>query len=88
LDVRDKKTGKVEVIELEADLENDESMLRHYALIGLAMKFMTEDQKRELEAWEKEHLDGQGVGTSDWPGWEPIIGKKPKEFRVIESLRD
>jgi 5-methylcytosine-specific restriction endonuclease McrA len=30
----------------------------------------------ELDAWEETHLDGV-VGTSDWPGWLPLIGPRP-----------
>lgn len=81
LEVKDKKTGKVEVVELESSVEKDESLMRFIALIGVASKFMTEEQKRELEAWERENLDGHSVGTSDWPGWEQIIGRPPKKFR-------
>lgn len=81
LEVRNKKTGEVETVELEADVENDESLMRFITLVGVAVKFMTEEQRRELEEWERENVDGHGTSTSDWPGWEKIIGKPPRKFR-------
>jgi hypothetical protein len=54
------------------------------ALMMIASKFMTEEQREALEDWEVKNIDGHTIGTSDWPGWEPIIGKKPKEFRKAE----
>jgi len=81
MEVKDKETGKVETIELEADLENDHSLLRFMALMQLASRFMTQEQMEELEDWEVKNIDGHSISTADWPGWEPIIGKKPKEFR-------
>jgi hypothetical protein len=47
---------------------------------------MTDEQMAELEKWEVENIDGHTIGTADWPGWEQIIGKKPKEFRKSEQL--
>ncbi len=81
LEIKNSETGTVEIIELEADLENDESILRHMALTIVAAKFLTEEQKKELETWGLENLHGRHTSTSDWPGWEAIIGKKPKRFR-------
>jgi predicted Rossmann fold nucleotide-binding protein DprA/Smf involved in DNA uptake len=81
IEVRNKKTGEAEVVELEADVENDESLMRFITLIGVAVKFMTEEQKRELEEWERKNVDGRGTSTSDWPGWEKIIDKPPMKFR-------
>ncbi len=65
--IKNTRTGNVEAVDLEADLENDESMMRFITLIGVAAKFMPEDQRRELEAWEKENIDGHSTSTSDWP---------------------
>src|ERR1043165_3909285 len=86
MEVKDKETGEVETIELEADLENDHSLLRFMALMQLASKFMTQEQMAELEKWEVENIDGHSISTADWPGWEPIIGKKPKEFRKAAEV--
>lgn len=86
LEVGNKKTGEVETVELEADVENDESLMRFITLIGVAVKFMTKEQRRELEEWEKENVYGRGTSTSDWPGWEKIIGKPPMKFRKNVGL--
>jgi hypothetical protein len=86
MEVKDKKTGKVETINLEADLENDQSLLRFMALMQLAFKFMTQEQMAELEDWEIKNIDGHSIGTSDWPGWEPIIGKRPRRFRTSDVV--
>jgi hypothetical protein len=56
LEIRNKKTGEVETIELEADVENDESLMRCITLMGVAVKFMTEEQRRELEEWKKKNM--------------------------------
>lgn len=82
LEVRNKRTGQIENIQLESDLENDVSLLRFMALMMVASDYMTKEQKEELQKWERENIDGETIGTSDWPGWEPLIGKKPKKFRT------
>ena len=39
---------------------------------------MPKIEKEELHVWEQKHIDGSGLyATSDWPGWEKYIGKKP-----------
>jgi hypothetical protein len=38
---------------------------------------LTAEQRADLKRWEAEHLDGRTVGTSDWPGWGPLIGNLP-----------
>ena len=48
-----------------------------YGMMMGAAAAMPEHEKRELEEWEKTHLDGSTVGTDDWPGWEKYIGKRP-----------
>ena len=47
-----------------------EAMLNTYAALS-------EEEKAELHAWEKENLDGHSVATSDWPGWRKYIGPPP-----------
>ena len=42
-----------------------------------AYEGMPEEEKEDLHRWEKEHLDGHSVATSDWPGWEKYVGKAP-----------
>ncbi|WP_226366982.1 hypothetical protein [Pseudonocardia sp. ICBG162] len=52
------------------------------ALVEAARNFSPETMA-ELSAWEDEHLgrtvgpDGDTVGTSDWPGWIPLVGPPP-----------
>lgn len=35
-------------------------------------------QREELEQWEADSVNGESLGTSDWPGWEPLIGPRPR----------
>lgn len=53
------------------------------AMVEAGKKFSAEEMA-ELLAWEREHLggrtlgpDGDPLGTSDWPGWIPLIGPPP-----------
>ena len=48
-----------------------------------ALSAMSAGERAELDAWEKENLDGYSIGTSDWPGWEEYIGPRP----LFESER-
>jgi len=43
-----------------------------------AYRVMSDEEKKELEEWEKKNVNGHSVVTSDWPGWERYIGRKPK----------
>ena len=36
---------------------------------------MTPAERAELEAWERDNLDGHSVGSSDWPGWRRVIAR-------------
>lgn len=48
------------------------------AMIYGVYQAMSEGEKRELHKWEQQYVDGSGRHTtSDWPGWEKYIGKKP-----------
>ena len=38
---------------------------------------LTSKQRANLENWERAHLDGHSVATSDWPEWQKLIGKRP-----------
>lgn len=53
-------------------------VLMWYAMMLGAAKAMPEAARKELEEWERLHLDGTYVGTSDWPGWEELIGPRPR----------
>lgn len=54
-----------------------------------AGKDLSPEKMAELLAWEDEHLgrtigpDGEPVGTSDWPGWIPLIGPPPWRKALI-----
>ena len=59
----------------------------------IAYASMPEEDRAALHEWERTHVDGRLVLTSDWPGWKRIIGIPPdwgkearKEFRD-ERLR-
>jgi hypothetical protein len=54
-----------------------EELLTWYEKMSEAHDSMYEEDKQALAEWERENLDGSTVGTSDWPGWEKYIGKRP-----------
>src|SRR6266487_6723827 len=54
-----------------------QQLLEWYAMMVGAGAAMPADEKLALEEWERTHRDGHATGTSDWPGWEKYIGKKP-----------
>jgi len=43
-----------------------------------AYQAMPPARRAELEQWESNNLDGGTIVTSDWPGWESLIGPRPK----------
>jgi hypothetical protein len=47
-----------------------------HAMMG-ALSAMSSNERKQLERWEKENLDGHSIATSDWPGWEKHIGLRP-----------
>jgi len=47
-----------------------------------AFAAMPEEDRVDLLEWEKQFLDGQIAETSDWPGWEKLIGQKP----ILEAI--
>ena len=58
--------------------ERKDTIFSWYEKMMQAQKLLTEDEKRELAEWDRTRVDGSGkVGTSDWPGWEKHIGRKP-----------
>ncbi len=52
------------------------AMLCFFAQMAILVKNMTGEDLRELQAWEREHLNGE-VGTSHWPGWTRFGLEKP-----------
>ena len=59
--------------------------LCYAAMCHGATNAMTKEQLQELTNWETENLDGDTVGTMDWPGWIPLIGLPP--WVGIEEVR-
>jgi hypothetical protein len=43
---------------------------------------LNNEERAELDEWEKQNLDGSFVCTSDWPGWEKHIGRRPGRHRM------
>jgi len=58
--------------------ERSEATTDWYAKLIEAYRVMSDEEKKELEEWEKKNVNGHSVVTSDWPGWERYIGRKPK----------
>jgi hypothetical protein len=56
---------------------NREALLEWYGKMVEAHKALPEEKRQELDEWERTNLNGQTVGTSDWPGWEELIGRRP-----------
>jgi hypothetical protein len=39
---------------------------------------LSPEERADLERWDATWVDGgAGISTSDWPGWEKHIGKRP-----------
>lgn len=86
-EITDTETGKTEIVELDYKIEDDDTILRHMMLTMIATQYLSDEQRAELEAWEKENVDGHSVSTMDWDGWKEITGQdKPKKFRKIIGL--
>lgn len=48
------------------------------------------EEREALERWDRERnsvMDEVPVGTSDWPGFEPYIGKRPRGEDVVGATR-
>lgn len=54
-----------------------EALIKWWNRMQEAWETMSPEQRAELQTWEDQNLDGHSIGTSDWPGWEPLIGPKP-----------
>jgi hypothetical protein len=48
---------------------------------------MDEKEREELHRWERKHLDGHSLATSDWPGWEKYVGKAPWKLESTIASR-
>jgi hypothetical protein len=50
------------------------ALLLRYQAIALQFPKLSDEAARDLQAWEKQFVDGSGeVGTSDWPGWAEYL---------------
>ena len=56
--------------------ERRDEIIRWYGKMAATYETMSEADRQELREWERTHLDGRYVGTSDWPGWDRLIGKR------------
>jgi hypothetical protein len=54
----------------------DDMFLWFMRMVEASLQLSDED-RQALKEWEAANLDGETVTTSDWPGWEKYIGKKP-----------
>src|SRR6266404_7887913 len=54
-------------------------ILGWYAMMVGCASAMPEPEKQALVEWERSHVDHCNVATSDWPGWEKYIGKRPQQ---------
>jgi predicted GIY-YIG superfamily endonuclease len=53
------------------------ALLNWHQTMLTAYRSMSPAEMADLALWEREHLGEPGVTTSDWPGWEKLIGSKP-----------
>ncbi|MCZ8254465.1 MAG: hypothetical protein O9327_02135 [Polaromonas sp.] len=55
--------------------ENHPLLLTAERMVALSSR-MTQEEKDELLAWEREHVTGDGkFGTTDWPGWKAVVAR-------------
>jgi hypothetical protein len=46
---------------------------------AIALTESDRNLRLRLKRWERTHLDGHSIGTSDWPGWQDtIVGPYPQ----------
>jgi hypothetical protein len=63
----------------KAKKEHRDNLIAWFSRMVDASMKMSEEDKRALKEWEAANLDGRNVATSDWPGWEKFVGKKPEK---------
>jgi hypothetical protein len=50
----------------------------HVGMMLGAHAAMSDNERAELAAWEREHITGDGkLATSDWPGWRAYLPDRP-----------
>lgn len=58
--------------------ERRDALLAWYEKMVESHKLLSNEEKQDLAEWDRTKVDGSGkVSTSDWPGWEKYIGKRP-----------
>jgi hypothetical protein len=58
--------------------ERRDALLAWYEKMVETHRLLSDEEKKDLAEWDRTKVDGSGkVGTSDWPGWEKYLGKKP-----------
>lgn len=56
-------------------------ILTYFARLTFAFSLLDDAGRAELEAWERTHLRGHGIGTSDWPGWQERFRLDPAPWK-------
>jgi hypothetical protein len=56
------------------------AMVAWYEKMVEAFKVLTDEERLDLQIWEKAHIDQKDI--SNWPGWERHIGAKPKSIEI------
>lgn len=58
-------------------------LLRHFEILILAGRMMSEIEKAALRKWERENQNGrERLSTTDWPRWQGIINRLFSEGRI------
>ena len=64
----------------EGDKVGQNRFAGYMAAMADAYEAMSDEEKEELHAWERENLgdpERRDMGTSDWPGWRRYLGPPP-----------
>jgi len=56
---------------------SNENMDWYQEMLDAYNNVLSDDERKELAAWEKENLGQSEKATSDWPGWIKYIGLPP-----------
>jgi hypothetical protein len=55
--------------------ERREALLQYFDKVFRAISLLPPDKRAEFEEWDQNRTDGRA--TSDWPGFEALIGSRP-----------
>ncbi|NOQ78543.1 MAG: hypothetical protein GQ546_04000 [Gammaproteobacteria bacterium] len=56
--------------------QNKNTYLLNIERIMELSQSMTDEEKEALHNWERIYVTGDGLSTSDWPGWESVINRR------------